>query len=60
MARDITKLHPRLQEIIPTLISKCKKDGIAIKIGECVRTVKEQDDLYAQGRTKPGSIVTNA
>jgi peptidoglycan L-alanyl-D-glutamate endopeptidase CwlK len=25
-----------------------------------VRTVAEQDALYAQGRTKPGKIVTNA
>jgi peptidoglycan L-alanyl-D-glutamate endopeptidase CwlK len=25
-----------------------------------LRTIEEQNDLYAQGRTKPGSIVTNA
>lgn len=25
-----------------------------------LRTVKEQDDLYEQGRTKPGQVVTNA
>ena len=60
MARDIKQLHPKLQEIIPNLIEKCEKQGISIKIGECLRTVKEQDELYAQGRTKPGSIVTNA
>ena len=60
MARDIKQLHPKLQEIIPKLIEKCEKQGISIKIGECLRTVKEQDELYAQGRTKPGSIVTNA
>lgn len=60
MARDITQLHPKLQEIIPKLIEECKKQDISIKIGECLRTVKEQDELYAQGRTKPGSVVTNA
>ena len=60
MARDITQLHPKLQEIIPKLIEECKKQDISIKIGECLRTVKEQDELYAQGRTKEGSIVTNA
>lgn len=59
MARDITQLHPRLQEIIPKLKSECEKNGIKIAIGECLRTKKEQDDLYAQGRTKSGSIVTN-
>ena len=60
MARDITQLHPRLQEKAAELIALCKKNGITIKIGECFRSVKEQNDLYAQGRTKPGSIVTNA
>ena len=60
MARDITQLHPKLQTIIPKLIAECEKQGISIKIGECLRTVKEQDELYAQGRTKEGSIVTNA
>lgn len=60
MARDITQLHPRLQEKAAELVALCKKNGITIKIGECFRSVKEQNDLYAQGRTKPGSIVTNA
>lgn len=60
MARDQKQLHPRLQAIIPKLIAECKKQGITIKIGECLRTVAEQNALYAQGRTKAGSIVTNA
>lgn len=60
MARDITKLHPRLQTLISKLQSECKKQGLIIGISECVRTVAEQDALYAKGRTAPGSIVTNA
>ena len=60
MGRDITKLHPRLQTKAEELIALCKKNGIAIKISECYRTVEEQNELYAQGRTKAGSIVTNA
>lgn len=60
MSRDITQLHPRLQAIIPKLIEECKKNGVPIKIGECVRTVAEQNTLYAQGRTAPGCIVTYA
>lgn len=60
MARDITQLHPRLQEKAEELVKLCKKNGITIKIGECFRSVKEQNDLYAQGRTKPGNKVTNA
>lgn len=58
--RDITMCHPRLQELAERLAKECKKQGLIIKIGECYRTVAEQDELYAQGRTKLGSIVTNA
>lgn len=58
--RDITQLHPTLQQKANELIALCRKNGIEIKIGECVRTVAEQDALYAQGRTKPGNKVTNA
>ena len=60
MGRDITMCHPRLQKLAAQLAEECEKQGLIIKIGECFRTVAEQDALYAQGRTKPGSIVTNA
>ena len=58
--RDITQLHPELQEKLNKTISDCQKAGITVKIGECYRTVEEQEALYAQGRTKAGNIVTNA
>lgn len=58
--RDVKALHPRLQEKLEELMGLCKKNGITICIGECLRTVSEQDALYAQGRTKQGPIVTNA
>ena len=60
MARDITKLHPTLQAKIKQLQDACTKAGLKIGIGECTRTIAEQDALYAQGRTKPGNKVTNA
>ena len=60
MGRDITKLHPEAQEKAKQLVSLCAANGLKIKITECYRTVAEQDTLYAQGRTKPGKIVTNA
>ena len=60
MGRDINKLHPELQEIIPKLISECKSKDLIIGISECFRTVEEQDDLYAKGRTTGGSKVTKA
>lgn len=58
--RDITLCHPRLQKLASQLTEECKSQGLMIEIGETLRTVAEQDALYAQGRTKPGEIVTNA
>lgn len=58
--RDISKLHPELQKKISELQTLCAKNGLKIGIGECVRTISEQDALYEQGRTKPGNIVTKA
>ena len=58
--RDIKALHPRLQVKIDELKEKCSARGITIAISECVRSIAEQDALYAQGRTTPGNIVTNA
>lgn len=60
MARDRTKLHPILQYKIEQLIELCESEGLKIGIGECVRSVAEQDALYAKGRTAPGGKVTNA
>lgn len=60
MGRDITKLHPRLQTLAKKLKTECAKQGLKIEFSECLRTVAEQDALYAKGRTAPGSIVTNA
>ena len=58
--RDITLCHPRLQRLASAWMKACVTEGIAVSIGETLRTVAEQDALYAQGRTKPGNIVTNA
>lgn len=58
--RDVTQLHPDLQKKIRELYNKCEKAGLKIGISECLRSTAEQDALYAQGRTKPGKIVTNA
>lgn len=57
--RDLKQLHPELQKKIAQLIALCQQNGITIGISECVRTVAEQDALYAKGRTAGGSIVTN-
>ena len=58
--RDITLLHPQLQVKVSQLTDLCKQAGLNVLITETLRTAAEQDALYAQGRTTPGSIVTNA
>lgn len=58
MSRDITLLHPELQAIIKSFLAGCQKAGLPVLVVETLRTAAEQDALYAQGRTKPGAIVT--
>jgi len=56
MSRDISLLHPTLQEKIKKMQAKFPKMGVS----ETYRTVVEQDALYAKGRTTTGPIVTYA
>lgn len=59
--RDIKQLHPTLQKKVEELMLLCEMKGYKIGISECVRTVAEQDALYAQGRNgNKEPKVTNA
>lgn len=57
--RGIDKLHPELQVCVNKFLAECKKQGLNVLVTETLRTLEEQEELYAQGRTKPGKIVTN-
>lgn len=57
---SLNMLHPEAERKKDQLVEACAKQGIPIKITESVRSVGRQDQLYAQGRTAPGSKVTNA
>lgn len=59
--RSISRLDPRIQPLVVSLLDKfnsLNNDGWVAFITDGFRTAQEQDDLYAQGRTKPGPIVT--
>lgn len=60
----VTMLHPLVrQEVINAIDAiECKllPKNAKIRIVQGLRTIDEQNALYAQGRTKPGKIVTNA
>jgi len=53
-------LHPVVLTATFKLIEMSFAKGVPIVITQGYRSVMEQDALYAQGRTKPGKIVTNA
>jgi len=57
----ISHLQPQVQPLARTLVHKAAAQGITIKVISGLRTYAEQDALYAEGRTIPGTtIVTNA
>jgi peptidoglycan LD-endopeptidase CwlK len=56
----IAKLQPRVQTYARTLVHSAAAAGIEIKVISGFRSYAEQDQLFAQGRTKPGRKVTNA
>ncbi|PWW37411.1 MULTISPECIES: M15 family metallopeptidase [Paenibacillus] len=55
----LSGVNPVIRQLGEALIERCYNKGIMILITQGLRTYAEQDALYAQGRTKPGSIVTN-
>ena len=59
-ASRIAALHPTVRLAAERLIELSHGAGVPIVISQGVRTISEQNELYAQGRTKPGQIVTNA
>ncbi|HVG34723.1 MAG TPA: peptidoglycan-binding protein, partial [Pyrinomonadaceae bacterium] len=54
------KVHPELAKRVRMLIDNLAKAGMQIEVVQGLRTFAEQDALFAQGRTKPGKVVTNA
>lgn len=59
--RRINTLHPLIHAKAKEFIIRAEKElGIKLRVTSALRTWKEQNELYAQGRTKTGKIVTNA
>jgi peptidoglycan L-alanyl-D-glutamate endopeptidase CwlK len=56
----LDSLKPKVRRMAEQLLAECKKKGIAVAITQTLRTIEEQDRLYASGRTVPGRIVTQA
>lgn len=60
MSRDLNDLRPEIRPMVNAFLTDCVADCIDILVTCTSRTMEEQAALYAQGRTAPGRIVTNA
>lgn len=58
--RDLDHLDPKVAVAAKAAIADCAAVGMSTLVTCTYRPEQEQADLYAQGRTKPGPIVTNA
>lgn len=59
-AAKLSKVHPQLSILVAQLISNLADLGMDVRVVQGLRTIAEQNALYAQGRSKPGKRVTNA
>ena len=51
----LTGLNPKLVQVVRTALTKTKQDFLVL---EGLRTPQRQRELYNQGRTTPGKVVT--
>lgn len=56
----LSKVFPPLAAKMEKLIALCEAAGVDLLVTQSLRTVEEQNALFAQGRTLPGKRVTNA
>jgi len=58
--RDLTKLHPVMRRATVEILDTLKQENIPFAAFEAYRHPVRQNWLFAQGRTRPGNIVTHA
>lgn len=59
-SREIDDLHPKVAALCRRFVAASAEQGIDVLITSTYRDHEAQAALYAQGRTKPGRVVTNA
>ena len=59
-SRSLDDLVPPARVRVESFLDAAKKQGIDLLVTSTYRDNASQDALYAQGRTTPGKIVTNA
>lgn len=56
----LLNVHPKLAGRVRQMAEMLEGENITIRVTQGLRTWADQAALYAQGRTTPGKIVTNA
>lgn len=59
-SRSLLDLRPQFRERVEAWLTDCQSISLDLLIYCTLRTDAEQEQLYAQGRTTPGRILTNA
>jgi peptidoglycan LD-endopeptidase CwlK len=59
-SRSLTDCEYETGRMASAAIVACREEGVEVLVTCTYRPNEEQDRLYAQGRTTPGKIVTNA
>jgi peptidoglycan L-alanyl-D-glutamate endopeptidase CwlK len=59
-SRKLEDLIPQAKERVERFIALCHEQGIDLLVTSTFRDHESQGELYEQGRTKPGKVVTNA
>jgi peptidoglycan L-alanyl-D-glutamate endopeptidase CwlK len=60
MSKSLNDLHPYVKYLYEQFLDKCKAEKLNPTLTSTLRTLQEQADIYAQGRTKPGKIISYA
>ncbi|SFL46677.1 M15 family metallopeptidase [Salibacterium qingdaonense] len=55
-----SSLHPEVEKMKQEFVEQTAEQGIDVVITQGYRSKEQQNDLYAQGRSEEGSIVTYA
>lgn len=59
-SRSLDDLDARVKPLAESFLASCKAAGYDMLVTCTLRSYEEQTELYAQGRTAPGKIVTKA
>ena len=58
--RNFDDIAPFFAQKLRTALAECQAEGYQVELFEGYRSESRQNQLYAQGRTEPGKIITHA